>query len=190
METIRSFVAIELPQSLKQQIDDYSRALHPLCPNTRWVNSNALHITLKFLGEQPVDLIERVKQNLTHVQDAFQPFSLTIAHFGAFPGKRNPRVLWLGVHSEPLEPLLELFQFIENDLHGLGFPKEKRRFSPHLTLARVKKPGRFDALWQFVHTHPFQPFQFKVQHIVLMQSFLKPQGAVYKPLAKYTLGSG
>ena len=105
--------------------------------------------------------------------------------FGAFPGKRSPRVLWLGVISEPLQQLYQLFQFVENDLHGLGFPKERRRFAPHLTLARVKQSGNFEPLWNFVQRNPFEPFTFKVPEIVLMRSFLKPQGAEYKPLGKF-----
>jgi len=185
MEKIRSFVAIELPEELKSRIDDYQRQLKPLCRHTRWVNSRSLHITLKFLGEQEADLIERVRQNLAHVKGALPRFQITIKEFGAFPNKRNPRVLWLGVVSEPLHQLYDLFQFIENDLHGLGFAKEKRRFSPHLTLARVKQPGSFDPLWQYVQKHPFEPYTFKVNEIVLMRSILKPQGAEYHPLGKY-----
>lgn len=187
MEKIRSFVAIELPKELKKRIDDYQRQLKPLCRHTRWVKSDSLHITLKFLGEQEADLIQRVQQNLEHVSGVFSPFQITIKEFGAFPGKRNPRVLWLGVISEPLQQLYQLFQFVENDLHGLGFPKEKRRFSPHLTLARVKQPGNFEALWKFVQNNPFEPFPFEVKEIVLMRSFLKPQGTEYKALAKFSL---
>ncbi|APF20683.1 2'-5' RNA ligase [Caldithrix abyssi DSM 13497] len=187
METIRSFVAIELPADLKKQIDQYQRQLKPLCRHTRWVNSKGLHITLKFLGEQEPDLIDRVQQNLFHVQGAVKPFRLTVKNFGAFPGKRSPRVLWLGVVSQPLEAVHDLFQFIEENLHGLGFVKEKRRFSPHLTLARVKQPGRFDPLWEYVQKHPFEPYTFEVNKIVLMRSILKPQGAEYRPIATYSL---
>ncbi len=187
MEKIRSFVAIELPEALKSRIASYQKQLKPLCPNTKWVNPQSLHITLKFLGEQEKDLIERVKQNLEYVQGVVQPFELTIQHFGAFPGKRNPRVLWLGVLSKPMEPLHQLFNFIENDLQGLGFAREKRRFSPHLTLARVKRPGRFDALWTFVQQEPFEPFSFEVTEIVLMQSFLKREGAEYRAIKTFSL---
>ncbi len=185
MEKVRSFVAIELPGELKERIDDYQRQLKPLCRHTRWVKANSLHITLKFLGDQEAELIERVQQNLEHIKGAFSPFQITVKEFGAFPGKRSPRVLWLGVISEPLQQLYQLFQFVENDLHGLGFPKEKRRFAPHLTLARVKQSGNFEPLWNFVQRNPFEPFTFEVSEIVLMRSFLKPQGAEYKALGKF-----
>jgi len=132
-------------------------------------------------------LVERVRQNLQVSEGMFKQFKITIRNFGAFPGKRSPRVFWLGVDSEPRESLFDLFVFIEDNLHSLGFEKEKRRFSPHLTLARVKKPERFDALWNFAEKHPFEPYSFEVKEFVLMQSFLKPDGAVYKPIQKYSL---
>ena len=187
METIRSFVAIELPAELKNRIRSYQQELKSFTRHVRWVNPDSLHITLKFLGERDKELIERVRQNLLTVQDGFAPFKATVNRFGAFPGKRNPRVFWLGVKSDPLESMIELFHFLENNLHGLGFQKETRRFAPHLTLARVKRPERFDDLWDFVQHHAFEPFTFNVNEIVLMQSFLKPQGAVYKPIEKYRL---
>ncbi len=187
MEEIRSFVAIELPQAVKERIEAYQKKLKRFTRHVRWVQVPSLHVTLKFLGNQPPEKVERVQENLLTLQDAFRPFTITINQFGAFPGKRNPRVLWLGVKSEPLEALFDLFQFLENNLHGLGFPKETRRFSPHLTLARVKAPERFAPLWDFVRENPFEPFSFKVDEIVLMRSFLKPQGAEYRPIRKYRL---
>ncbi len=187
METIRSFVAIELPQALKEQIEAYQKDLKPYTRHVRWVKPGALHITLKFLGEQKKALIDRVQQNLQSVSGAFRPFALTVNQFGAFPGKRNPRVFWLGIKSEPMQALFDVFHFLENNLQGLGFAKETRRFSPHLTLARVKQPQRFEELWSFVQSHPFEPFRFEVREIVLMQSFLKPQGAEYRPIEKYML---
>jgi 2'-5' RNA ligase len=187
MESIRSFVAIELPAELKERIADYQKNLKRFTRHVRWVQPASLHITLKFLGEQEKPLIERVQQNLKAVQGAFSPFDVTISQFGAFPGKRNPRVFWLGIKSDPLESMFDLFHFLENNLQGLGFKKETRRFSPHLTLARVKAPERYDELFRFVQTNPFAAFSFKVREIVLMQSFLKPQGAVYKPIEKYVL---
>jgi len=186
-EIIRSFIAIELPPALIDRIDSYQKELKPFTRHVRWVKPAALHVTLKFLGEREKPLIDRVQQNLQTVSGAFRPFALTVNQFGAFPGKRNPRVFWLGIKSEPLELLPDLFHFLENNLQGLGFAKETRRFSPHLTLARVKQPERFDDLWTFVQSHPFEPFRFNVREIVLMQSFLKPQGAVYKAIEKFAL---
>ncbi len=187
MKTIRSFVAIELPEKLKEQIDAYQKNLKHFTRFVRWVNPQSLHITLKFLGNQETELINRVQENLQQVKGAFEPFKITVNQFGAFPGKRNPRVFWLGIKGEPLESLRNLFYFLENNLHSLGFSKETRPFSPHLTLGRVKSMERFDDLWDFVQKNSFVPFTFKVNEIVLMQSFLKPQGAVYKPIEKYGL---
>ncbi len=187
METVRSFIAIDLPQELKERIETYQKRLKPFARRVRWVQPASLHITLKFLGEQQPALIDRVRQNLLTISDGFRPFDVTVNHFGAFPSKRNPRVFWLGIKSDPLEAMADLFHFLENNLQGLGFAKETRRFSPHLTLARIKMPERFNDLWKFVQDEPFQAYRFTVNKIVLMQSFLKPQGAVYKPIREYDL---
>jgi len=186
-ELIRSFIAIELPPDLQQKIDDFNRGLKQAAPEIRWLSGRSIHITLKFLGEQPPERMNAVIPALMDVCDRFEPFQLTVSGFGAFPDEKRPRVFWLGVRSNPVPPLYALQNRIEEILLPLGFDRENRRFSPHLTLARVKFPGDFAHLWKYTATTPFPEYTFPVKEIVLMRSLLKPTGALYKPLQKYSL---
>jgi 2'-5' RNA ligase len=186
-ELLRAFIAIELPDQLKREIDEYTRKLKQTAPDIRWVKSNALHITMKFLGEQPALRIDAAAATLLAESRQDDPFRLTVSEFGAFPNTKRPRVFWLGVQSEPVDPLYKLQNRIEEVLQPLGFEKEERRFSPHLTLARVKFPGDFTRLWDYVRENPFPVFAFSVHEMVLMRSILKPSGAEYHVIQKYPL---
>jgi len=184
-EIIRSFVAIELPEALKKQLDAYIANLRPFAPKVKWVKSASIHLTLKFLGNQPAEIVDMVLTSLMHPPENLAPFRLAIRHFGAFSGRKHPRVFWLGLEDQP--KLIHLQQWVENTLEPLGFEKERRRFSAHLTLGRVKVPQDFSALWAFTDKNPFPPFSFIVNDFVLMRSLLKPAGAEYRVLQKYSL---
>ncbi len=186
-ETIRCFVAIELPEELKNQIDRYLADLQPLAPKVKWVKARAMHITLKFLGNQTPAMVDAITESLMTGLPPTPDFRLTIAGFGAFPSERRPRVFWLGVRSEPREPLYALQAGIEERLELMGIEREQRRFSPHLTLGRVKFPQDFSQIFNFARQVPFQDFTFPVRKFVLMQSVLKPQGAEYHPLHVFSL---
>ncbi len=186
-ETIRCFVAIELPEKLKNDIDQYVTQLRPLAPKVKWVKAASMHITLKFLGNQPPTVVDAVIETLLTDLPDTPPFWLTVSGFGAFPNERRPRVFWLGIRSEPREPFYALQAAIEERLERMGIESEQRRFSPHLTLGRVKFPQDFTPLFDFAQRRPFPEFSFKVNRFVLMRSFLKPQGAEYRPLHVFSL---
>ena len=186
-DTIRSFAAISLPENLKSKLEQYLLELKQIAPKVKWVRSESIHITLKFLGEQKSDLVDKVSMRLMDVPDSFSGISLSTGHFGAFPGEKRPRVFWLGINSTQMEKLLQLQRWVENELQVLGFEKEKRRFSPHLTLGRVKHPDDFSRLWKYAEENPFPELSFNVEEFYLMRSILKPTGAVYRPLQKYSL---
>jgi len=183
-ETIRSFFAIELPAELKANITIYSNSLKELAPKVKWVKSSSLHITLKFLGEQSSQLVEQVVTSLIDLPHNIRPFNVKVSEFGSFPNPKNPRGFWLGVENGQL---LNRFNQIEDRLLPLGFEKEKRRFSAHLTLGRVKFPQDFNDLWDFVENKLFTPFNFEVKQFVLMRSILKPSSAEYRVIQKYPL---
>ena len=184
-EIIRSFAAVELPEALKEQMAAYIAALRPLAPNVKWVKCASFHLTLKFLGNQPAEKIDRVLTSLIRTPENLGPFGLSIRYFGAFPGRKQPRVFHLGLEEQP--KLNALQQWVEDTLAPLGFGKERRRFSAHLTLGRVKVVQDFSSLWAFADKNPFPPFSFAVKDFVLMRSLLKPGGAEYRVLQKYSL---
>jgi len=146
-----------------------------------------LHLTHKFLGNQSTDKIDALIPLLIRGNPPVHSFQITTTESGSFPGKRRPRVFWLGTASTPQNALVDLRNWIDIILEPLGFEKEMKPFRPHLTLGRAKIPEDFNALWDHIEQHPFPPFVFEVHHFVLMRSILKPGGAEYKILQKFSL---
>ena len=186
---IRCFIAINLPLDLREQISTYIENLKVYSRDIRWTNASNLHLTLKFLGEITSDSMLQVKQCLYPISDQFSSFILNIFGSGCFPGKKRPRVFWIGMEQDKTNPLFGIQHWIENQLLDLKFEKEKRRFSPHLTLGRVraKMPVDFTELFTFLEDNPFGPFKFSVTNIFFIQSVLKPTGAEYHIIEKYPL---
>ena len=186
-ETIRCFFAIELPADLKDNLHRFISGLKTQASGVKWVKSTSLHITLKFLGHQAASRVDTLVTALSGQPIRVPSFDVQIGGFGAFPSRHRPRVFWLGVESLPHSPLYSLFEQLEERLEPLGFEKESRRFSPHLTLGRVKTGQSFESLWQWVEANPFENYRFAVNSFSLMQSILKPSGAEYRNLQKYPL---
>ena len=186
---IRCFIAINLPSDVREQISKYIENLKVYSKDIRWINAANLHLTLKFLSEITSDKVHQVKKCLYPISDQFSSFNLNIFGTGCFPGKKRPRVFWIGMEQDKTNPLFVIQQWIENQLLDLKFEKEKRRFSPHLTLGRVraKTPVDFSELFTFLEQNPFEPFKFSVTSIFFMQSILKPSGAEYHIIEKYPL---
>lgn len=186
-DVIRCFIAIDLPMELKDKLSLYLKELRPMVPQIKWVRTESLHLTLKFLGEISPSRVEAAKQQLDRLSGTSEFFQIAVSHFGAFPSEKHPRVFWLGLHGIPQEPFYQLQSRIEDILNEIGFEKEKRRFSPHLTLGRLKFPQDISPVWDHVNAHPFPEYAFVVSEFILMRSILKPMGAEYSPIQKYSL---
>lgn len=186
-EKIRCFIAIELPEDLKIQIGRYIAELRALAPHIKWVKENALHITLKFLGELPKGRVDQIITTLMPLRQQQAPLKLSLAGIGAFPNEKKPRVIWLGIEPTPRDLFFKLYHRVESYLEAIGIGREKRKFSPHLTLARIKIFQDVASIFTYVQEHPFQAAAFPVHEIVLMRSFLKPDGAEYRVIQKYPL---
>jgi 2'-5' RNA ligase len=134
----RVFIAIDLSPDVRRWLENARSILKSGTPAgaVRWVDPDGIHITLKFLGEIPFGRIDAVRGAMDRSMEGVKPFSLTVEGVGCFPNTTRPRVVWAGVRSEPL--LLDLQQRLEDNLSAAGFDRERRAFSPHLTLGRVK----------------------------------------------------
>lgn len=182
--TIRSFIAVELSKILHSELSRIIEDLQQQEPDQafRWVSPDKIHLTLKFLGDIEQDRAEKVSEAMDRVGQKHSPFSITLHGMGCFPGMNRARVLWLGLDSDYRKPLLELQSDVQLETAALGFKPEKRRFNPHLTLARIRRPvgrERIQALidrWQH-----FSQIE-RVENIVLYQSELAPAGAIYTEL--------
>jgi 2'-5' RNA ligase len=184
---IRCFIAVKIPETVLVEIEKYGQNLKRIAPDIRWVRIKGIHLTLKFLGEIKSELLEQVKESLRSVTGIVDPFNIEIQGTGCFPTRRRPRVFWLGLEQDRKTSLTIVQQWIEDRLSELGFEKEKRRFTPHLTLGRVRRPQDFTQLFEYMDEHPFKKVSFKVANIVLMQSILHPSGAEYTPIQVYKL---
>jgi 2'-5' RNA ligase len=184
---IRCFIAVSLPAEILNQINNYIQKLRQIAPDVRWVKAHGIHITLKFLAEQPQPVVTRIQENLHDITGVVNPFRLKVNGTGCFPNARRPKVFWLGLDHDPDNSLFKLHDFIENNLEPLGFLREKRRFSPHLTMGRVKLPADYQHIFSYFESSPFPVMQFNVNEVVLMRSVLRPQGAVYTPIETYEL---
>lgn len=182
---IRVFIAIELSGALKESIEFYQTELKKHASGVRWVKPENIHLTLKFLGEIEPEKVEEIQRVLKTVPRDNPAFSLNIKDFGVFPNMSKPRVFWLGVELNAA--VINLHNTIETTLAGIGIMKDLRKFSPHLTLGRLKQPHNMAALLSYIKEYPFTSVRLNVSEFVLMQSKLKPEGAVYTPICRYSL---
>jgi 2'-5' RNA ligase len=172
-------------QALGEAIDQ----LRPAARDVAWVAPGNLHLTLKFLGAVPETRIDSVAGALTDASREANPFEARIHGLGAFPSAGRPRVVWAGV-TDGASQMTELAQRVDVALAALGFPRDDRPFSPHVTLGRVRRPGRNPALTDALETATTREFgRVPVPSTSLMRSELGPRGARYTELAKMRLGS-
>jgi 2'-5' RNA ligase len=187
MTEVRTFVAVGFPPAVKAQINQIIQRLRPLGSMVRWVRSEGLHLTLKFLGEIPQEQLATVYQAVERGVAGIAPFAFVLAELGAFPNLRRPRVLWLGV-LRGHEPLKKLQEQVEAQLAECGFPKENRQFSPHLTIGRVKSLRGIQPLLERISSVSFHSEEIPVTAVKVMRSQLKPSGAEYSELKVIDLG--
>ncbi len=180
---IRAFIAIELPDGVKRELTALQAklAVEP-ARGIKWVSPDGIHLTLKFLGWVAPDGIDAVKLAIGEAVKSFRPFELGISDLGGFPNLRRLDVVWCGLVGD-LAHLSGLQQSIENIVSPLGYPTEKRAFSPHLTLARLREdvdPGARQSLAKKIASMKFEPgLPIPVDSVSLMRSTLLPSGAVY-----------
>ena len=176
---IRLFVGLELPETARQML----HALGGGVPGARWIEPENMHMTLRFIGNVSDDSIADIDEALTRVRAP--AFELEIAGLGEFSRGRRPAMIWAGVRPAPA--LMDLQRRIEASVVKAGFPPEGRRFTPHVTLARLKggAPGRVRA---FVAEHNLLSIDpFPVAQFTLFSSHLGRKGASYRAEADYPL---
>jgi 2'-5' RNA ligase len=192
MATVRTFIAIELDKSCKSELLRLQTRLRDqLSPRSvRWVQPDGIHLTLKFLGDTPVDKVEEVKAALALAAAEVGPFAFTVGGLGCFPNPHQPRVVWVGL-QEPAGALVRLQKAVEAHVAPLGFPTEKRPFSPHLTLGRVQRYASSSEVREVgqvvVATTVGTIIEMTVDVVFYIQSDLRPSGAVYTTLLEARL---
>lgn len=188
-ETIRAFIAFDLPAHIIQTVEALQQELKRDGLTLRWVRPLNIHLTLKFIGELPVDRMASVTNAMTRAMQAQAPARLTLQGMGVFPHLRRPKVLWMGLGGE-VDRVAGIQAALEEGLSAEGFERDHRPFRAHLTLARI--PDRFDArrlplAIKAAGDYDSQPFICR--ELVLFKSDLQPRGAVYTPLSSVMLGN-
>jgi RNA 2',3'-cyclic 3'-phosphodiesterase len=183
---IRSFIAIDLPSDLRESIAAVTTRLTRLRLDGRFSKPEAIHLTLKFLGNIEEKRIPDIQGVIERSAAGIAPFSLAVRFFGVFPHLKNPRVLWLGV--EQSESLNLLQKRLEGSLAELGFEAETRPFSPHLTLIRLRSARNSAELVRFLKQEGKREVgTLPVDAIHIFQSILRPDGAEYRRLVSVVL---
>ncbi|MBI2953230.1 MAG: RNA 2',3'-cyclic phosphodiesterase [Chloroflexi bacterium] len=197
---IRTFVAVELPGEVKaslRKLEDrlkrrMSSALGPDAAERalKWVDPEGVHLTLKFLGAVPASHLAQIENALRRAIGEANPLAIELHGLGAFPTFQRPRVLWIGVHGEA-DKLGQIHAQIDAEMAGLGFPREERAFSPHITLARLREtapPDERRKIGEAVKDGgELAPMAVSVDTISLMRSELSRAGAHYTALARFSL---
>ena len=191
-DTWRLFIAVELPSNILKVVEQIQTDLKRVIPHraARWVRPEGMHLTLKFLGDVPASQIDDLKIALTESATGHSRFAIDIQGMGCFPNTQRPRVLWLGVGGD-VQQLRRLRDDVEKYVAPLGYPTEKRRFNPHLTLARASRHASRDELVQLgkvAEEHDIGNLaSWSVDAVSLMRSQLKPSGAIYTQIGHFTL---
>ena len=197
---MRLFIALEIDDAIRQRIARFMEGVRNFAPHARWVKEEWLHVTLKFIGEQPDERVEPIKSALTTVLVAGTS-EIQFRGYGFFPTPKSARVFWVGMECGP--ELGALAAAIDEKMSSLDIPREDRKFSPHLTLARAAggsgsprrlrndAPNRvFQHLQAKLANLPVPEFGTMTSHeFFLYQSQLSPKGSRYTKLARFPLRS-
>jgi 2'-5' RNA ligase len=153
--------------------------------DVKWVTPANAHLTLKFLGDVDEEKIDEIAGKVSAACRGTRPFKMSLAGLGAFPNGRRPSVIWVGV-EEGREFLSDLNEKIEKELEKMGFEREKRKFSPHLTIGRLRRQGQPGDLKDRL-TADYRGGDSTVDRVFLMKSTLTPKGPIYEELRETTL---
>jgi RNA 2',3'-cyclic 3'-phosphodiesterase len=194
----RTFIALELNEEIQQFLDEIIHQLLQALPDVRWVDPHGIHLTLAFLGELDDEQLGEAFHAVEAAAQKATPFEYRIKGLGIFGSQQQPRVIWIGVEDLPSgkiqgSPLHYTHRLLSKELGSRGFALDKRPFSPHLTLARIKQPLSLDArqrLQRLLHSGLAATSSaiYPVQSLCVMKSELSRSGAKYTCLKEYTLG--
>ena len=194
---MRLFIALDIDGGIRQKIAGFMDGVRGFTPDARWVHPDSLHVTLKFVGEQPEIMVEQMRRVLATVTSI--PFDLRFHNYGFFPTAKSARVFWIGISAGA--QLAGLAADVDQSVSVLGVPKETHGFSPHLTLARgggrsgspeKNRDDRANRSFQYLQEKlaalPAPDFGTMTAHeFFLYRSQLSPKGSKYSKLAAFAL---
>jgi 2'-5' RNA ligase len=182
MPKIRAFIAVDLPQDIKMELDKLIASFRPASGGgIRWVRAENLHITLRFLGDIDREEVPGLAENIKKNVDGFGRFDLAISGLGGFPNLQRPRVIWVGAGSGE-DRLGELATRVEKACMESRFGKADKPFSSHLTIGRVKFSQGLGSILEKVENTSFETAPFEISAVIVFKSDLFPAGPKYTVL--------
>lgn len=190
-ESYRLFVSLPVPAKVRRTITEFARDLDVQMPReaVRWTPFEQIHVTLKFLGKVDSSAVPELEGALKGAVEGIRAFELRIAELGAFPSRKNPRVIWIGLGGD-LDALLRLQTQVADAVARWCEKDESRKFAPHLTIGRVRDPQnrsqkRISAALQRANAPEAEPW--RTEQLLLMRSQLSPHGATHSILREFPL---
>jgi 2'-5' RNA ligase len=194
---MRIFIALDIDDTIRQRLQRFMEGVSGFAPDARWVRPESLHVTLKFVGEKPIETVEEIKRALSSIRA--EPIEISFRGYGFFPTAKAARVCWVGIDSGPKLP--SLAKAVDDSTFALGIPKEDHPYTPHLTLARGGgRSGAPSHRKEDVPNKNFQRLQEKLvalptpdfgtitaHEFLLYQSQLSPGGSRYTKIATFAL---
>jgi 2'-5' RNA ligase len=182
---VRCFLAVDVDEpDLAEALGRVQAVLEGTGADLKCVETENIHLTMRFLGDVVEGLLEELVSLVEGV--SFGPFRMELRGVGAFPNLRRPRVIWTGI-TRGADELKGIFDTLESRLAGIGFRPERRGFSPHITLARVRSGRNREQLVREIMSHADDEFGgMEVKHVRLKKSVLTPRGPIYSTLAQST----
>jgi 2'-5' RNA ligase len=180
----RLFIAVDTPEEIKDKLEDLSARLSRSNAQVRWEGREKFHATLKFLGGTDQSLLAPIGASLERISAQLTPFPVVVRGVGSFPGRGNPRVVWVGL-DDPDGGLERLHLSIDQEMTRLGFKPEERTFHPHVTLGRVKGARNLDNLRRMLESVTFESHPTTVHEVLLVRSELKSTGSAYTTLKSF-----
>jgi 2'-5' RNA ligase len=188
-KNIRAFLAIERPEDILQAMTRLQEKLkREISGRISWTKPQGQHLTLKFFGDISTEDVKNICSAVQKRIVSESKLNLKVETLGVFPDARRPRVIWCGVTGD-VEKLINLQKKLDDELAAIGFPSEDRPFRAHLTLGRIKDPSGFSGISEALTKYnTFAAGEFNCTELILFQSHLTPQGAIYTKLAEFALG--
>lgn len=184
---VRLFLAADIPVGHRRAVEQVIEPWRERLPGGRWDPPEKWHVTLKFLGRTWPRLVEWVRDSSAAAAASVEPFEATLGHLGVFPSPRRARVLWMEL-EDPADGLRRLASGLEEQL-AAEFERERRPFTPHLTVARFRPPVRIPEPDELTAASAAAP-PFEVDRLILYRShLLGPRGSRYEAVGEFALGA-
>lgn len=183
---MRLFVAIELDEVIRSRLARVQDSLRAQCHGVKWIPSDQLHLTVKFLGDVPDGKVTDVSDALARAAAPSAVCTLELRGAGCFPPRGPVRIVWAG-GSEPTGALTNCVNAVEDELSKLGFERERRPFSAHITIGRVRQDDSGGRIRDAVSSVSYQDMTQEVHELTLMSSVLSPKGPTYAAVSRVSL---